>query len=157
MASYWPSGIRTAPPSATPVKSISKVSSSLGVGKGAGVGIGMFGVGLDISDSSFMLFASGVLAALGPEQKFIQVRQVGVLDHHPKSLREPLSTRLRPERTIVLGQHKPALSDHVAILVPGVLGVQIPHSVNDPQQSYAEFIVDDRTQLDRPPVVLPLD
>src|SRR5690606_31141652 len=101
-ASYWPSGIRTAPPSATPVKSISKASSSLGFGKGAGVGIGncccsttwrevgAFGVRFDMSDSSFfMLFAlgrSGVLAALGPKQKFVQVRQVRVLDHQPKGL-----------------------------------------------------------------------
>src|SRR5690606_37593910 len=154
MASYCPSGIRTAPPSATPVKSISKVSSSLGFGKGAGVGIGMFGVGLVMSDSSFMLFAGGVLAALGPKQEFIQVRQVRVLDHYPKSLRESLPTRLRPERTVVLGQHKPALADHVAVLVPDVLGVQVPHAVDKPHEGVAEPVSDVRPDLDRLPVVL---
>src|SRR5690606_20039676 len=123
MASYRPSGIRTAPPSVTPVKSISKASSSLGFGKGAGAGMGScccspalreagtFGIGLDMSDSSFfMLFVldrSGVVAALGLEQEFIQVRQVGVLDYQTQRLCEPLSTRLRPERAVVLGQHEP--------------------------------------------------
>src|SRR5690606_20969355 len=164
-ASYWPSGIRTAPPSATPVKSISKASSSLGFGKGAGMGIGncfcpstlcgagAFGVKFDMSDSSFLvLFAldrSGVLAALGLEQEFIQVRQVRVLDHQPKGLRELLPTRLRPERTVVLGQHKPALADHVAVLVPDILGVQVPHGIDQPHESVAELIGDVRSDLDR--------